>query len=286
MLTNVSQKHGVTALLAAAANGHPKTCQLLLDHGANITALDKRNRSCFFLACGSGNPETALFIASKLEGENEKLLFLKSDAGKTPLTKAAAKGHTEVVKLLLSKIDPAAVNEKDNKLGHTPLHVAAMNGSKDIVELLIENGASTTVTDTKGHTPFKHCCQTWAQSHSRDAGALLLLMDKEPIESLQDYELLNTAAVKGNVPVLERLVQNGVSVHQMDKHGWTPLQIVSQYGHTEAISFLTEKGAIIGRKPTAWSCDIKWVKISEDGKDVEWLSEGIFRCTLPLQYTS
>ncbi|KAF4622806.1 hypothetical protein G7Y89_g14219 [Cudoniella acicularis] len=267
-----ADKKGVTALLAASTNGHPKTIELLIQHGANITALDKRNRGCFFLACGSDSAEAALYIASQLKGENEKLLSLKSDAGKSPLTKAAGKGHTEVVKMLLEKIDSASVNEQDTKYGLTPLHVAAMNGSKNIVELLLKHGASTTITDKKGNTAFRECCRTWAQSPSKDAGALLLLMEREPNESLQDYELLNSAAVKGNVPVLEKLFEKGVSLIKQDKHGWTPLQIASQYENTEAMDFLAKQGAIIGRKPTVWACDSDMVLLSEEEQVVKWIA--------------
>ena len=59
---------------------------------------------------------------------------LVTEDGRTPLHMAAAKGHTEVVKLLLAKGAQPDVKAKD---GSTPLHLAAEGGFKDIVELLL-----------------------------------------------------------------------------------------------------------------------------------------------------
>jgi ankyrin repeat protein len=264
-------------LHAAATGGHTKTCQLLIETStADMTKVDKRNRTPFLLACGSDNPETPLYLATQIKEQDTSIFSMRTDTGKTPLTKAAARGHTEVVKMLLQKPDVAKeINEQDKKRLNTPLHVASMNGSKDIVELLLQHGASTTILDKRGNTPFNAACRRWAQSSSNDAGALILLMDQEPLDSLlANTDLLNTAAMKGNIPVLAKLLDKGASLNQQDEHGWTPLQLASQYGHTDAVKLLSERGAVVGRRPTRWKCDLETVKISEDGKTVEYIALG------------
>ncbi len=46
-------RKGLTLLLAAAANGHLSTVELLLERGADITATDKRRRNCLHLSVES-----------------------------------------------------------------------------------------------------------------------------------------------------------------------------------------------------------------------------------------
>lgn len=177
-----------------------------------------------------------MYLTTQLKSEDSYLFSLKMESGKSPLHKAVGSGHIEVVKLLLNKIDVSAeINSQDTKRGHTPLHVAALNGSPEIIEHLLAYGASTTITDKKGYTPFQVCYKHWTKSSSTDAVAVLLLMDRESKESLKDLTLLNTAAVKGSVPVLTKLLDRGATLNHPDEHGWTPLQLASQYGHSDAV---------------------------------------------------
>jgi len=58
------------------------------------------------------------------------------DAGRTPLTYAAANGHEQVLKVLLDQTD-AGINYSD-KLGLTPLLWAACGDSEEVMRLLVE----------------------------------------------------------------------------------------------------------------------------------------------------
>jgi ankyrin repeat protein len=64
---------------------------------------------------------------------------------------AAARGHREIVQLLLNKGAPA--NAKDVN-GRTALHYAAFYGHEEVADLLIEKGCSTSVEDDIGSTPI------------------------------------------------------------------------------------------------------------------------------------
>ncbi|XP_008486370.3 putative ankyrin repeat domain-containing protein 31, partial [Diaphorina citri] len=75
----------------------------------------------------------------------------KDDHSKTPLHKAAEKGHLDIVKKLIeSKAD---INSKDDQ-GETPLHKAAYYGHLDVVEQLMEKGANVNSKDNKGQIPL------------------------------------------------------------------------------------------------------------------------------------
>jgi ankyrin repeat protein len=69
----------------------------------------------------------------------------------TPLHQAAARGHKEVVELLIAK--GADVNAKAEN-GVAPLHVAAGAGHKEIAELLIAKGADVDTRTGSGETPL------------------------------------------------------------------------------------------------------------------------------------
>lgn len=58
--------------------------------------------------------------------------------GSSPLILAAAKGHTEIVRLLLDR--GAHINATDHT-GWTPLHAAIYGGHAEVVQCLLERGA-------------------------------------------------------------------------------------------------------------------------------------------------
>ncbi|KAF2703457.1 ankyrin [Pleomassaria siparia CBS 279.74] len=70
---------------------------------------------------------------------------------------AAANGHADVIKLLLSysgeKVDtsPPGLINAINDAGNTPLHWAALNGHLESVKLLIQAGADVTIINKAGH---------------------------------------------------------------------------------------------------------------------------------------
>ncbi len=69
---------------------------------------------------------------------NPNLVFSQDDFGLTPLLAASARGHKDVVELLLTY--KADVNAKDNQ-GLTSLHYTALSNHKEVAELLLSKGA-------------------------------------------------------------------------------------------------------------------------------------------------
>ncbi|KAF3054088.1 hypothetical protein E8E11_011466 [Didymella keratinophila] len=71
----------------------------------------------------------------------------------TGLHYAAANGHIDIVKLLLSTSSskPAPFLNLTNASGNTPLHWASLNGHLEAVKLLIEAGGDITIFNKAGH---------------------------------------------------------------------------------------------------------------------------------------
>jgi ankyrin repeat protein len=65
------------------------------------------------------------------------------------------------------------------------------------------------------------------------------------MENIDYNEVLIHAARKGDVPVMEELLQRGVDLNCKDAKGYTPLIIACYNNQPEAVSFLLDKGADI-----------------------------------------
>lgn len=115
---NVKDNKGATPLHWAVANGNFGLTKLLVEKGADVNAIVKRDRA--------------------LEGT-------------TPLIFAVANGDTKTMSLLISK--GADVNKPDKK-GQTPLHIAAGFDQALAAKLLLEKGATIDMKDNEGKTPL------------------------------------------------------------------------------------------------------------------------------------
>ena len=124
---DVTGPDGKSALMTAAARRKVSCCQLLLNAGANVNALDnfESNTPLIYAATGS-------------------LEFLCFGLRHPFHLNVTAPGTTECLKLLLSA--GADVNQA-NKRGKTALHAAAFGTNVQCLKLLIEAGADVNAND-------------------------------------------------------------------------------------------------------------------------------------------
>ena len=116
------------ALLEAAAQGHAKVVQVLLEHGANVSQQRHDGATPLRLAAAGGHYETAQLLIAHQADVNGPA------GGFTPLFDAAAGGHLDVVKLLV-----AAGAEIDvTRHGRTPRDQALRYGQTVVLDYLRE----------------------------------------------------------------------------------------------------------------------------------------------------
>jgi len=148
------------------------------------------------------------------------------------LTVAAARGHIELVKVLLSK---GAKVDACGRLGQTPLHRVALQYIESTQEkqtahyarmramaaLLLANGARVDATDANEVTP------------------------------------LHFAACSGNEPLSELLLQQGAKVDAREHLGLTSLWLAAYNGHNGVAELLLREGASTNEKSNDGSTPLR-----------------------------
>lgn len=153
-------------------------------------------------------PGQALVFASMKGKLEETKEFLKLNLSAKYITESlyysAARGHVEIVRLLLTeaKADPNGVY-----LNITPLLVATLNDHNEIVNLLIDNGASVNICHQRtSQTPLMHAC------------------------------------FKGNLILVKKFIECGADVNALDYQNRTVLSVISEGLNKQPITnYLLEK---------------------------------------------
>ena len=108
----------------------------------------KEREQILLKAAKFGNLDTVREIHAAGTG-----LCSRDARGRTPLHLAAKYGHKELVAYIAERLDPDALNLRDNETGHTPLHLAALYKRRTVCRTLVLRGGSATLTDRDGNTP-------------------------------------------------------------------------------------------------------------------------------------
>ncbi|KAH9985146.1 hypothetical protein BJV77DRAFT_1071565 [Russula vinacea] len=158
---NAKSGYHETPLRAASYNRHMDVVRVLLDHGANVNTIDKKNTP----------------LSSAYDGKHLEIMRLLLEHGADAdalhrcndlvLHQASIDGQAEVVHLLLRhNADVNARGEYDwtplqcaSFFGHTKVVqlLLDLNGFREIVQLLLEHGADVNIRDPDGedHTPYQ-----------------------------------------------------------------------------------------------------------------------------------
>lgn len=161
----------------------------------------------------------------------DSLAIILSGSKSSPLVLAAQTGHTNVVEFLLAKfpfqsfIDfPCTVfqiaNTGDELHNCTALNAASICGHHQIVELLLEAGASHSIRDCTGSTPFLE-----AAYHGRYKVLQVLHRYGADINAVNSsrWTAFLIAIKKCNVKILHFLLQIGVDVSHKTPEGFGPM---------------------------------------------------------------
>jgi uncharacterized protein len=149
-LLNARENGDCMTPLMCASGRHVGVVRWLLDQGAAIDERDRRGLTALWVACFRGCLPVARLLLER--GADPTIAY--QDLGWTPLMIASARGHPEVVRLLLGHPGAKATINQRNHRGETALWVASKVGSGGIVRALLEDGADPTIANHNGITPM------------------------------------------------------------------------------------------------------------------------------------
>uniref|UniRef100_A0A0E0FV94 MSP domain-containing protein n=1 Tax=Oryza nivara TaxID=4536 RepID=A0A0E0FV94_ORYNI len=141
-----------------------------------------------------------------------------------PLHAAAARGDTGEVR----RLGPDSMGARDRE-GRTALHVAAAAGEAEAAAALVDMGADAAATDARGRTPL---------DVAREKGY------QEVVDVLERWELVMTAARRGDLQSLESLLSKRAGVRGRDQYGLTALHLAAIKGHCDVIALLAGSGCM------------------------------------------
>ena len=148
----------------------------------------------------------------------------KDDTGSMPLHVCAAYGRKEVAEFLLSH---KADLDSPNELGYSPLYLSIANGHSAITEQLIAEGADM-------------------KRLGKDRKTMMF-----------------AAADSGNTSLIDLALQHGLSIHDKDVDGMTPLH-VSASSSVSTLAHLIQLGANLNDRDTKGRTPLHFASVSRD----------------------
>ncbi|CAG0903381.1 unnamed protein product [Cyprideis torosa] len=224
-----------TPLHFAAGLGHTSSVACLLEMGAPVEAVEKKERARpLHAACGGGHTPCAELLLRAGADINAR-----TRDGQTPLQYCSVGGHRAVVLLLLGR--GAEVDRRDEE-GMTPLLWACQEGHVSVARDLVAHGADVNARDRGGWTPL---IEASGRGHVETVEFLVreAKADLEGRENIGGWTALADAAGKGHTHVMEILLAAGAEVDARDSNGRTPLQWACKKGSLEGVRLLIDHGA-------------------------------------------
>ena len=233
-----------TALILATVNGYLDIAELLLESGADPNVADRFGRTVLFVATDMNTLDANPRPPPRMNGRMTPVDLVKLSLAKGAEVDAPLKD------LLPQWCAQGCMHNPVLYEGATALLRAAMSGDLEIIRILLEAGADPDAVTAEQErndndieydvmppgrtTPLMAAAGVgWRDTISRGR-------DDDAIETLKIFlELggdinegnqagdtpLHGAALRGSVPIIEFLVENGADVTATNWRGWTPLDI-------------------------------------------------------------
>lgn len=229
---------GTDKLLDAAANGNARMVEIFVEEKEiNVNATDSRGQTALSRAAERGhqNVVQALLKSPRVGLEQRDTVFKRA-----PLSWAAGNGHAEIVSLLLRA--GSDVNSVDS-YGRTALwRAAAARHAKVCKELLKSPNIDVNICDRYGRTPLRSPA---AVGYMEIVDLLLCRpdIDINVADRENGQTPLHRACESGQLDVVKTLLRNPtVNINLTDTNGQTPLVLAATTGRSDIVKALVGNG--------------------------------------------
>lgn len=214
-----------------------KTLQALIDHGANVNAIDRELKSPLHIAIENQNDEI-IGIMLCHPGIDLKM---RDKAGNTPFAAALLRRNHKAAQNILERIPNAA--EQLDQRGRNFLHVAIMKDDLESVLFLlaIQVDVNSRVHDVN-QTPPLHLAA--ASENEMILRNLVLAGARVNERDATQKVALHVAVERGRVELVSALLHNGADFDAVDNDGNNSLHIAVREGHLPVVRELLTESTI------------------------------------------
>ncbi|CAH3150822.1 unnamed protein product [Porites lobata] len=245
---NACSNDKLTPLMIAAEKGHINALTLLIKFGADADLQDKNGKTALHHAV-YGSDVSCEILSCLIEMGAD--VNAGGNINHTPLMIAAEKGHINAVTFLIR--NGADVDLQDQNYGETALFCAVrgFDASCEVLNCLTKNGADINASSKRMLTPLMIAAKMGcinAVTFLMERGAIVDLQDKDGKTALHYavHTLHHACRFHSSCEILSCLIETGADVNARAKNKSTPLMMACEYGHLNAVTFLTEHGAHAG----------------------------------------
>lgn len=236
-------ERGTDKLLVAATNGNAQMVDILVEEkGINVNATDSRGQTALSRAAERGHKDVvqALLKSPRVDPEQKDKVF-----NRTPLSWAAGNGHADIVNLLLRA--GSDVNSADS-YGRTALWRAAAARQTEVCkELLKSPNIDVNICDRYGRTPLRSPA---AVGHMEIVDLLSCRPDVDinVADRGNGQTPLHRACETGQLSVVKTLLRNPrVNINSRDINGHTPLVLAATTGRSDIVEALLDEAVQINQ---------------------------------------
>src|SRR6267142_2095817 len=188
------------ALDKAASIGEVELIHVLLDHHANVNALDRKNYMPLHCAAMYGQPAAARVLL-----ERGADIDPRDHTNRTPMYQSRGE---EVARVLVEYGADTNARDSDNQ---TLLHLVLDKGRTEIARVLLENGADANARNSKSDTPLH-----LASRRGDLNGLRMLLQHSADVHARNDdgQTPFQAASEKGHSDAMQLLLEHGAEDHR------------------------------------------------------------------------
>ncbi|XP_067653193.1 ankyrin-3-like [Haliotis asinina] len=231
---NEKNRVGITPVMLAADAGEREAFDILVQKGADLSAIDDHGDNILHWACRGGNVKIVNFILMR----NNVDINRKGRGGLTPVMLAAWRAKRDVFDSLVRKRADLSGFQNDGK---NILHLACQGTNVEIVKHILRLHIVDINFRFNEMTPLMLA----VKYHPRDVFQLLLESGADPSLVNRDGDnVLHLACVRGDEEIVKQILKlHALNINCRGSKGRTPLLLAAEYNTCNVFELLMESGA-------------------------------------------